>query len=784
MCMKRVILTCLLWVLAAPALLAQELVLDYPRFKPSLDTVFVDFKVVDDNKEKLKLGAVDKESISLSEIGYNGVDDATTLVEVQDIRKYDPDYAAGNYSVIVLADRSASEGQMQAQRQAITELFQGFPKALFYLTAMDAGRTPTTLIQDMYQLNRWLDSCFAVPSVQEKFIYKAVASVMEEVTDTEARDFYPETEYNTNLRNDGTKKELFVMTNGAYTKPDGSYIGGEDFFRIKMALISELNQRKEVQMNVVYFGDGNILDDFKKEIQYVFKEGDNFFPVFNMQSIKEQLIMHPDPDAMDYRMVVANESRKLYDGQKVTLHAYLDQDGMDASGTRSFTMGTLLDPIPVQATPQKLYRLLAMCLVIGLVLVGLAFLFFRYLFPRWRYGIFKKRYVKTFEKANLLPLNAKDFIGQKCYYCKDTFQPGEEIMTRCEHTMHYDCWKENGCQCPEYGVECDNGPFFFDEDHPRDKRNTPYFLKWLVTGCLFGLVGWIVYRLCTNNHWFYPFISDLMTISEKVHLDVTGNTLSDKIHDWLIFGTIIGFFVTLGASWMLERRKKTLSRVLVIIGRAIGGAIGGFLAFLLGAIVAIVTGKDYNCFIVDIIPWLLMGALVGFVIAYRTSVSVKRAMLCGFLFAMLGFCILYLFSFDDSDFEFHNIGLLASALCMTGVMVFAGGMYACIAVREHHSEHYFLHVEGNLKGRDIAVYKWMNRIGGHRMVTIGRSEQCYIDMDWDKSEGIDGVQAEVYIENDVPYYRIVKTNEVNKLSHGTSFRIGSSTFTYLEKDRI
>ena len=159
-------------------------------------------------------------------------------------------------------------------------------------------------------------------------------------------------------------------------------------------------------------------------------------------------------------------------------------------------------------------------------------------------------------------------------------------------------------------------------------------------------------------------------------------------------------------------------------------------------------------------------------------------MLCGFLFAMLGFCILYLFSFDDSDFEFHNIGLLASALCMTGVMVFAGGLYACIAVREHHSEHYFLHVEGNLKGRDIAVYKWMNRIGGHRMVTIGRSEQCYIDMEWDQSEGIDGVQAEVYIENDVPYYRIVKTNEVNKLSHGTSFRIGSSTFTYLEKDRI
>lgn len=784
--MKRFISIWMFLLLAAPAILAQELELDYPRFRPGLDTAFVDFKVVKDSKthEKVKMGTINKESINLSEIGYNGVNDVTSLVDVLDIRKYDPDYAAGNYSVIVLADRSVNDEQLQAQRQAITELFQGFPKAHFYLTAMDADRTPTTLVQDIYQLNVWLDSCFAVPSPHEKFIYKAVASVMEEVTDTDAHDFYPATEYNAQLKADGTKKELFLMTNGAYTKPDGSYIGGEDFFRIKMALISELNQKNEVRMNVVYFGEGSTQEDFEKEIKYVFKEGDNFFPVFNLQSIKEQLIMHPDPDAMDYRMVVSNESRKLYDGQKVTLHAYLEQDGIDACGTRTFTMGTLIDPIPVQATPQKLYRLLAMCLVLGLVIIGIAFLFFRFLFPRWKYGIFKRRYVKKFEKANTLPMHAKDFVAQKCYYCKDAFQPGEEIVTRCEHTMHYDCWKENGCQCPEYGQECDNGPFFYDEDHPRDKRNKPYFLKWLITGCVFGLLGWIAFRLCTNNQLLYSFISDMMTVSQKVHLDVTGNTFIDKIHDMLFFGTIIGFFVTLGASWLLERRKKTLPRVLVIVGRALGGAFVGFLAFLLGGLIAIVTGKDYNCFIVDIIPWLLMGALLGFVIAYRTEASVKRAVLCGFLFAMIGCCILYLFSFDDSDFEFHNIGLLASFLCMNGVMIFAGGLYACIAIRERHSEHYFLHVDGNLKGRDIAVYKWMNRVGGHRMVTIGRSDRCYVDMYWDQSEGIDGVQAEVYIENDVPYCRILKTNQVTQLSHGSSFRIGSSTFTYIEKDRI
>ena len=173
----------MLLLLALPWMLAQDLVLDYPKFQPDLDTVYVDFKVVDNGK-KVQLGVLRKESLSISETGYNGLDDGTLLVDVQDIRNYDPDYDAGNYSMIVLADRCATVTQLQAQHEAITKLYQGFPKAHFYLSAMDAVRTPTTEIKDYYQLNQWLDSCLAIPSSQEKFIYKALASVLEEVSKT------------------------------------------------------------------------------------------------------------------------------------------------------------------------------------------------------------------------------------------------------------------------------------------------------------------------------------------------------------------------------------------------------------------------------------------------------------------------------------------------------------------------------------------------------------------------------------------------------------------------
>ncbi len=779
--MKRIILTLFLLALAVPNLLAQELVLDYPHFLTSLDTVLIDFKVVE-NGQKLNLGTIDKSSISLQRSGYNGTEDVTSLANVIDIRNYDPDYTAGNYSIIVLADRSVTQDQLDAQRQAILELFKTFPKARFFITAMDDQRTPTAEIQDYYQLSHWIDSCLVTPSTQEKFIYKAMASVLEEVTDTEAHDFYPETPYNPDLRTPG-KKVLFVMTNGVSTTSDGSYIGGEDFFRIKMSLISELNQKKEVQVNVVWFGDDIYREEFQHEVQYVFKDGDLFFPTFDAQNIKEQLILRPDPDAMDYRMVLVNDLYRLYDGQKVTLHAYLDHDGVEAYGARTFTLGTLIDPIPVQSTPKRRLELFAMCVLIGLALTGIAYLFFRFIFPKWRFKAFKRRYVKRFEKSNVLPNRASDYVAQKCYYCKEPFQPGDEIVTRCEHTMHYECWKENGCQCPEYGHECDNGPINFDEDHPTDRSNTPFFLKWFVAGCLSGIVGWLVFRLCTHHNLFHNLILNTFTLTRKAGIDVTGTTFADKIQDMMLFGLIIGFFVTLGAAWLIERRKKTPKRVLVILGRAIAGAVGGFLVFLLGGLIALVAGKDYNSFIVDIIPWLLMGGVVGFAIAYRNEVPIKKAVISGVIFSLIGFCLLYLLSFDNSDFEVQHLGLLTSVLCMVGVMIFASGLYATIAIPEHHSEHYFLHIDGNLKSRDVAIYKWMNRIGGNRMVTIGRHDRCYINMDWDPTEGIDGPQAEVYLENEIPYCKILSTNQVTRLTHGSSFRIGNTTFTYIEKDR-
>ena len=761
---------------------AMELVMDYPLLSEQMDTIYVDFKLVSDG-QKISVGNIDKSQLHLEEVGYSG-DEDITLLDVLDIRSYDPDYANENYSIIVIADRAVSAECLKAQRDALTEMFQSFPKADFYITAMDNdSRTPTASIMNTYQLECWIDSCFSKPSSSEKFIYKALASVIEEVAGEGVHDFYPEIKYNQALLND-SKKSIVVLTNGKYMNDKGSYIGGDEFFRIKTALINGLDLDHKVQVNYIYFGDNFSKESFHKEVQYVMKEGDQFYPAFDSHALKEDLVMHPDPNAMDYRMVILNPEHKLYDGQKITLHAYLDIDGSEAYGVKYFTMGSMLHPMPARISNFDRIKIVVECIIAGLICILLIYLLFRIVVPRCKNWYFHKKYVKTFVRTNTLPARASDYVAQKCYFCKDDFVPGDTIVTKCEHTMHYDCWQHNGHKCPEYGRDCNEGYFYYNEDHPWDKRNKPYYLKSLLIGTFVGLIAWILYRIFTNNTLFYSIIGNMVALSGKVGIDASGNAIIDKVHDLLFFGLVIGFCISFGASWVLEKRHKTLNRVLIILLRGVLGALGGFIAGFIGSLVAISTGKDHNCFIVDIIAWLLLGTVIGFVVSYNNRISVARASLGGLLLAMLGFCTLYLFNFDDSDFSIQYLGQLVSFLCMLAVIILSGGLFAIMATPDRISERYFLHIEGTPKTRDVAIYKWMNRVGGYRVVTIGRDDRCYIDMYWDDSDGIDGVKAEVYMENDTPYYKNMATNKSVSLKHGDNFIIGKTVFTYIEKDKI
>ena len=69
-------------------------------------------------------------------------------------------------------------------------------------------------------------------------------------------------------------------------------------------------------------------------------------------------------------------------------------------------------------------------------------------------------------------------------------------------------------------------------------------------------------------------------------------------------------------------------------------------------------------------------------------------------------------------------------------------------------------------------------------------------MTWDPSDQIRDKQVELYIDNDHPYchaltdgttygneQRVLKEGDSILLSHGSTFTIGNTKFTYIEKDK-
>ena len=144
----------------------------------------------------------------------------------------------------------------------------------------------------------------------------------------------------------------------------------------------------------------------------------------------------------------------------------------------------------------------------------------------------------------------------------------------------------------------------------------------------------------------------------------------------------------------------------------------------------------------------------------------------------------------------YGLGSSVPAIGVLAFMIYAAGLGASIAVVHYTSENYYLHIEGPTKERDIAIYKWMNVAGGSNHVTIGSSPNCVIEMNWDDSPEIREKQVELYIDNEHPYclaltegttysdeQRVLKEGDSILLVHGSSFTIGNTKFTYIEKDK-
>jgi len=129
-----------------------------------------------------------------------------------------------------------------------------------------------------------------------------------------------------------------------------------------------------------------------------------------------------------------------------------------------------------------------------------------------------------------------------------------------------------------------------------------------------------------------------------------------------------------------------------------------------------------------------------------------------------------------------------------GVLVGFMGMGAAIGIAfisTRRTVHiYYLKYQGT----KLAIYKWMNVAGGSLDVTIGKSADCTVCMNWDDHVSLRDINVRLYVDkkDKVPCLRVeaehirydhsaAVKNQTFMLHNGVKFKIGNTVFQYIEK---
>lgn len=702
-----------------------------------------------------------------------------------------------NITVSLLVDRSKdmTEGDMAAIKDAVQSMVERIPEGCAYISFFGDDITATKLITSS-NFDEFRD--YFKPSDRNKSLYNAMYMKLEEFSGKNERALNAESGYILNHvvagRAKTTKNYLVVLTDGN-DKPKGN-----DNIRL-----AELNNfadtmSTEIKLFAIRYGNpGKIsefyeIDDVLKAICYsrdVKPELRGDFFKASPDSVLSRLDKVIEDITPDYIITLATCGR-TYTG--ITDYRIEMEGEMAAYGEKKFIIGSPEKPIICPACDEKdpFFGLLGWGLLIGAIFLLVIFIILQLIVPLIRNAVFKARYYKRYKPA------PKERV-RLCHKCRGEIDPGDRIVDCCGHIVHEKCWIEGGYQCPEYGQNCKKGKQnFFNINDPFSVNNKQSYLGWVLYGLLGGFLTWICYMFLFR---LFPdiFASLSAWMARVFYLGFSGKSeifqhsilyiLQNKISGLLAIGILLGFLLSLFFSLYNEYRKKSFKVFLVSLLRAICGAALGFAAFFIGSIIMLLfspTPDTTLWWLYSVPGYLLFGTAIGWCLSVKSTISWKHGVLGGAISILIGFVILY-----------TSTALLKEYGTMLTFMIYGAGLGFSIATVRSYSEHYFLKVRiDKAKEKDIAIHKWMNASGGSRVVYIGMSNECEIQMNWENDPGVEKKHAKLFYDNSKKMIMLhaleqgisynnrleIKRNNQLQLVNGDEFRIGGTTFQYYEKD--
>lgn len=758
------------------------------QFDENYKTFHIDVKVKDDYAPE-KLTSMSELRIESKEflVGMTEVHDKMQpqLIGSENV-KADRIVEAG-IKVLILVDLTLGETNVENQRIAVGNLRSLFDEDNLYVAFMKDGT-----VSESYPLTDYVLENFFVAEDSSKKLYRSILSKIDELNGKTSSYFskVKQNELWKSLPSD--KKRLVVFSDGQIY--EGNKPIDSEHFELQHKLL-ELD-KKTVEFPVFYVNfssqeeeEVEVENEAENLVTYLCEQtGGAYLPSFVWVKLSHQMVDGLNVGDTDFRFSFVNPDRKIYRGAKrwISIKAY-QQDSVVWTVHKSYSLGSVYRPIIVNGVP--IWKIYVHGGIYFICILFFVYLVLQFILPKIQYELFKKKFVAKYVGKNMSLNNIQ--VEESCYYCKAPFEPGDDVVAKCEHVMHKSCWEENEYKCPEYGRRCKKGSHYYNRHKLFDIQNAPYYMNWLLSGICAGAFAWFFFMWNvgqTGNDALLNLMFELLEINpqEVSSMDLL-NLYGNDLFYTPYFGLFVCFFLTLFLSVLSSHGNWWWKRLVFVGVKAIVAGFCGYATFVLTGVVSLAFGISGNFLLIDWIPWTLNGFFIAFAVSYKTDIKLKKALVGATFSIVFAFGSMFLWKYSQ------NSQLDTRDLLLISCLIYSIGISISLAFNFPKSERYFLKVEGPIKTMEIAIYKWMNAQVLNRRITIGKSVDCNLQMSWDLNSFIAPIQAEIVSEHGNIYLVVVEDGVYKKnkllnsdskirLYHGDQFRIGQTLFTYVEHD--
>ncbi len=707
--------------------------------------------------------------------------DAAKLIKIENIRV--EQVAKVPDRVLVMVDMTLSEELIEMQRLAVRRLMHAYPNKTLYLAFMWGGSVSKSVPATEYILENHF-----IKRPPSKLLLRSILSKIDEMNGDKARYFtnVPQDTIWRNIPN--ALKRLIIFSDGQTY--DGNRPIDSQHFILQRQIAQLTNKPDDVGgvMPVDYVNFSEIgSEPAERDLSLsliVERCSGRYYDEFNINDLLSRVLCQPDEDYIaDFHLTFENPNHKLYTGrERRLLLNYNVNDSLSYHDELHFEAGELYNPIIVGGTNNT--RLIAEGFLVTLILVVLVYLILQLLVPYIRYQLFKRKYVAIYNGPQTIVEGG--ILDTTCYYCKDKFEIGDTVVAKCKHTLHEECWRENGYKCPDYGKRCPEGSHYYNQKNLWDLANAPFYMKWILCALFAAFLSWVVNMLLTDAYNSLP-ISIYSILGNFAESNVIINSIPTVVSEF--FGMSLIFFVALYVSLFTGRGNWLKYRLPRLFVRTILCCLAVYVGCVLAAVIYCALGVYETAIYVDWIPWVTLA--IGSVIVLSHGFNLDRMKLIKQTLILLVVVILSVYIWRYVEIVPANMILMK----LYTNMLFNVGLTIILAIQLPQSRRYFLKVSGAIKQMDIALYKWFQSPTNRSEITIGKSVNCEICMSWDLSRSIAPQQLKIVRRAHRVYVvpldsgvmmmgskRELEIGKERRIYHGDGFVLGRTEFVYIELD--